>query len=122
VAAAALALNGPGGVVCARIGNARLGVGIVAATAVVIVLIGLQRLPAMAPSPQLGEDRIMAAGALLRTEVTAGELIDVGRIRVQRLFADIAVAGEAHDLPVRRDVPAGLIHQPICVGRNAHAN
>jgi hypothetical protein len=41
---------------------------------------------------------------------------------VQRLFADIPVAVQAHDLPVRRDVPACLVHQPICVSVNAHAN
>ena len=103
-------------------GDARLGVRIVAGAAALIILIGLQRLPAMAPRPQLGEDRIVAAGALLRAEEAAGEPIDIGRIRVQRLFADIAVAVQAHDLPMRRDVPAALIHQPICVGRNAHAN
>ena len=56
VAAAALALGGPGGVKCPRTGNAPLGMGIVAVAAALIVLIGLQRLPAMAPSPQLRED------------------------------------------------------------------
>jgi hypothetical protein len=47
-------------------------------------------------------------------EPAAGELIDVGRVRVQRSLADIAVAIQAHDLPVRRYMPARLIHQPIC--------
>ena len=64
----------------------------------------------------------MAVGALLRTEETAGETIDVGGIGVQLLFADIAVVVQAHDLPVSGDMPASLVDQPICVGRNAHAN
>jgi len=56
VTAAALALGGPHGVKCPWIGNAPLGMRIVAVTAALIVLIGLQRLPAMAPGPQLRED------------------------------------------------------------------
>jgi hypothetical protein len=64
----------------------------------------------------------MAIGALFRMEAAAGALIDVGRIWMQRLFGNIAMAVQAHDPPVSGDMPAGLIHQPICVGRNAHAN
>lgn len=96
--------------------------GIVAVAAAVVILISPQRLPAMALSPQIGEDRIMTAGAKLRAESASGELVDSGRIRVQRFLADIAVAVQTHDLPMRRDVPASFIHQPICVGRNTHAN
>ena len=88
MAAAALVLGGLRGVVGPRMGDARLGVRIVAGAAALIILIGLQRLPAMAPRPQLGEDRIVAAGALLRAEEAAGQPIDIGRIRVQRRLAD----------------------------------
>jgi hypothetical protein len=122
VAAAALVSRGPGRIERPWIGNARLCVGIVAVATVQIVLIGLQRLPSVSTRLHFGEHRIMAAGALLRVEAAAGELIDVGRIRVQFPFADAAVAVQAHDLPVRRDMPPFLVHQPICAGTGAHAN
>ena len=64
----------------------------------------------------------MAAAALLRAEEAAGALIDVGRIGVQRSLGDIAMAVQAHDLPVRRDVPPRLVHQPIRISVTAHAN
>jgi hypothetical protein len=94
---------------------------IVAIAAALIVLIDLERLSAMALSPQLGKHRVMAAGASPGMEETFGGPVDVGRIGMRPLFSDIAVAVQTHDLAVGRNMPARLVHQPICVGRTAHA-
>jgi len=96
--------------------------GIVTVAAVPIVLAVIHRLAAMPAVLQIGDNRIVAAGALIRAEEAVGDLIDVGRIRVQYFLDDIRMAFGAHDLPVRGDMPPGLVHQPICVSVNAHAN
>jgi hypothetical protein len=85
-------------------------------------LLGPQRLAAVPPGLQFGQYRIMTAGASLRLEEAAGALIDVGRIGMQRFPADIRMAVHTHDLPVRRNVPPRLVHQPISADVTTRAN
>ena len=76
----------------------------------------------MPPGRQLGQNRIMAASAWLWLKAAAGRLVYVGRVWVQRLFGNFAVAVQAHDLPVRRNMPPHLVHQPIGVNVAVHAD
>jgi len=122
MAAAALTRQRPGWIKRSPLASSQLGVRIVAVAAAPIVLIGLQRLAAVPPGLQLAKNRIMTAGALLWLKAAAGRLIYVGRVWVQRLFGNFAVAVQAHDLPVRRNMPPRLVHQPIGVNVTVHAN
>jgi hypothetical protein len=122
VTTAALTRRRPGRIKLSQPGDARLSVRIVAVAAAPIVLIGLYRPAAVPPGRHLGQNRIMAAGALLGLKAAAGRLVYVGRVWVQRLFGNFAVAVQAHDLSVRRNVPARLVHQPIGAGWYEHTS
>jgi len=122
MAAAALTRRRPGRIKRSPLANPQLGMRIVAVTAAPIVLLGLQRLATVPPGLQFDRYRIMTAGAWLRLKPATGRLVHVGRVWVQRLFGNFAVAVQAHDLPMRRNVPPHLIHQPIGASVAARAD